>query len=140
MRPILITGATGFIGRRLARRLLDRQAPLRLMVRDPGRLDSLLRARTEVVVGELGDEESARRAMRGVGHVLHLAAMAKAFTRDPDDYDRLNCQAVGILLEAAARAGVQRFVHVSSIAALPAAVPPSPSVSRGSGGTPLAQR
>jgi farnesol dehydrogenase len=119
VRPILITGATGFIGAHLARRLLRRGARLRLMVRDPGRLHPLLRSRADVVVGALGDADAARYAMHGVGQVLHLAALARAFARDEKEYDRLNRRAVEILLDAAAGAGVARFVHVSSVAVLP---------------------
>jgi farnesol dehydrogenase len=132
MRPILITGATGFIGDHLARRLLRRGARLRLMVRDPGRLHPLLRSRTDVVAGGLGDADAARYAMRGVGQVLHLAALAKAFARDEGEYDRLNRRAVEVLLDAADAAGVERFVHVSTVAVLP------PEGTAGAGTTPYA--
>jgi nucleoside-diphosphate-sugar epimerase len=109
MNTVLITGATGFIGQRLVRRLLQQDVRVRVMVRDPARLAGAVRSRVDVVQGELG----------GADHVLHLAALATACTRHPRDYARLNAEAVALLLDAAARAGVRRFVHVSSIAALP---------------------
>jgi len=133
MRSVLVTGATGFVGRRLIRRLIAQDLHLRVMVRDPNRLPASVRWRVEVVQGELGDADAADRAMQGIDHVLHLAALAKAYARDPGDYNRLNADAVQLLLEAAARHGVKRFVHVSSVAALP---PVEPARVRGFNGRP----
>jgi len=121
MKTILVTGATGFIGRRLLPRLVTGDQHVRVLVRDPDRLPHDLRPRVEIVRGDLGDAGVADRAVTGVTHVLHLAALAKACTRDPRDFHRLNADAVSILLDAAARRRVERFVHVSSVLALPPA-------------------
>ena len=133
MKSILVTGATGFVGRRLIRRLAAQDLHLRVLVRNPDRLPATVRGRVEVVRGELGDAAATDRAMRGVDHVLHLAALATAYTRNPGDYNRLNTDAVEQLLAAAARHGVQRFVHVSSVVALP---PVEPARVWGFGGRP----
>jgi farnesol dehydrogenase len=109
-------------------RLIARDAAVRVMVRDPDRLPPEIRPHVEIVRGELGDREAADRATAGATRVLHLAALATAGVRDTAAYHRLNAGAVQILLEAAARHGVARFVHVSSVAALP---PVRPARARG---------
>lgn len=119
MKTVLVTGATGFVGSHLIQRLAGQDLHLRVLVRDPGRLPAAIRPRVQVVQGGLCEAAAAERAMLGVDHVLHLAALAKAYTRNSADYNRLNAEAVQQLLESAARHGVQRFVHVSSVAALP---------------------
>ncbi|MBE0567367.1 MAG: NAD-dependent epimerase/dehydratase family protein [Krumholzibacteria bacterium] len=118
MKFFLVTGATGFIGRRLLPRLVGDDRAVRVMVRDPVGLPLPLGGQVEIVHGGLGDPDAADRAMRGVTHVLHLAALATACARDDTQYDRLNAAAVQVLLSAAARHRVTRFVHVSSMAAL----------------------
>ncbi len=119
MKTILVTGATGFVGRHLVRRLLSNGYRVRVFVRDPDRLEDGIRNRVDVVTGSLGDEAAARRAVAGTSWVLHLAALAKAHAPDPNEFLRLNADAVEQLIEAALAAGVQRFVHVSTVAALP---------------------
>jgi farnesol dehydrogenase len=116
---ILITGATGFVGEKLVPKLLARGRTVRALVRDPSGLPPHLRSRLEIVRGSLTDDEVLDRAVRDCGAVLNLAALARAWTPDPGDYHRVNARAVQVLLEAAARHRVQRFVHVSSVAALP---------------------
>lgn len=119
MKKILVTGATGFVGQRLVSHLLEQGRDLRVFVRDQSRLTDIVRARVEVVEGVLGDQNAVESAVAGCGQVLHLAALARAFARDPGDYFRVNTDALSLLLEASARHQVQRFVHVSSVLALP---------------------
>jgi farnesol dehydrogenase len=116
---ILVTGATGFVGRRLVPRLLAEGRCVRVLVRDATGLSPGLRSRVEIVLGSLSEDEVLDRAVRGCSAVLNLAALARAWTRDPEDYHRINARAVQIMLEAASRHGVERFVQVSSVAALP---------------------
>jgi dihydroflavonol-4-reductase len=116
----LVTGASGFIGRYLIHRLLHEGGPVRVLVRDPARLESGLAPRLEVLQGDLCDGDSIRSAVRGARNVLHLAACARAWSRDPDEFRDVNIRATASLLEAAQRAGVERLVHVSTILALPA--------------------
>lgn len=68
-RPALVTGATGFIGRHLAERLLAEGQRPRLLVRDPARLAPALRAGAELVVADLADQAALDAALEGVGHV-----------------------------------------------------------------------
>jgi len=118
-RKILVTGATGFVGGHLVPKLLAAGEDVRVLVRDPEGLDRRIRSRVEVIEGALDQDYVIKRAVDGCGAVLHLAALARACPKDPADYFRINARAVGVLLDAAARSGVDRVVHVSSVAALP---------------------
>jgi uncharacterized protein YbjT (DUF2867 family) len=70
--PILITGATGFIGSRLARRLTSAGMPGRAMAR---RADASVAPGAELVVGDLSDRSSLERACEGVSAVISCAAI-----------------------------------------------------------------
>jgi len=118
MKRILLTGATGFIGRVLATRLLDEGERVRTLVRDPEHLDRSIRNRAEIVVGDIRRAEDVTRAMQGVDVVLHLAALAKAWG-SASEFWAVNVRAVGHLLRAAHASGVERFVHTSSVLGLP---------------------
>jgi len=121
----LVTGATGFIGRYLVRRLLRDDVPVRVLVRNPARLDTVVTQRLEAVQGDMRDGEAIATATSGAKQVLHLAACARAWSRDPDEFRAVNLRATQRLLEAAHRAGVERLVHVSTVLALPPFQPAS---------------
>jgi nucleoside-diphosphate-sugar epimerase len=110
---VLVTGASGFLGRRVVAALAARGHQVRAMVRYPC-LD-VESDRVEEVMATLGDEPAVSAALEGVAAVVHCAArVARRGTRD--DFFRDNVDGTKQLLEAAKRAGVERFVHVSSIA------------------------
>lgn len=115
----LVTGATGFIGRYVVRQLLDRGRAVRVLVRRPEALPEPARQQVEVVAGDVRDEAALARAVRGAHTILHLAACAKAWSRDPQEFLAVNVQAVGNLLQLAEAEGVERLVHVSTILTLP---------------------
>ncbi len=115
----LVTGATGFIGRYVLRRLVHDGEAVRVLVRRPELLGPEAGRRVEVVQGDIRDERAVRAAVRDAHTVLHLAALARAWTRDPGDFTAVNVHAVALLLDAACRAGVERLVHVSTVLTLP---------------------
>jgi len=117
--PVLVTGATGFIGSYLVPQLLDEGIPVRVLVRNPRLLPPAVRARVEVFVADLRDRDAMCRAIEGTDTILHLAACARAWMRDREAYGAINVCAVESLLEAARCADVRRFVHVSTILTLP---------------------
>lgn len=117
--PILVTGATGFIGRYVTERLLDAGHDVRVLVRNASRLEPHLRNRLEVVRGDMRAEESVARAAAGASRIIHLAALARAWSRDDSDFEAVNVVALRSLLQAARRNDTRRFVHVSTILTLP---------------------
>ncbi len=120
--PILVTGATGFVGSYLVRRLVDNGRRVRALVRSPEKLAPQLRNRVEVAVCDLTIDSAHRRileAVSGCSSVLHLAAVAKAWSPAPEEFTKVNVEAVRSLLEAATINDIDTFVHVSTILTLP---------------------
>lgn len=113
MKPVLVTGATGFVGWHVARRLLEKGETVRALVRDPGRLREL--EEVQVVVGDLRHPESLRRAVSGCGVVYHVAADYRLWARQPEEMYRSNVDGTRNLLAAAERAGVERVVYTSTV-------------------------
>jgi len=117
--PVLVTGATGFVGGHLLEALAARGARIRALVR-PGSDTARLKAvGAELVVGAgLEDREAVARAVEGVEVVLHLAAVTRA--RTEAEYLRANAVGTRVLLEAgrSARRPPRRVVYLSSLAAV----------------------
>ena len=111
---ILLTGATGLVGSTLLRRLTARSEPVRCLVRDPRRLGDQ-RVRVQIALGDLTDPPSFRHAMRGVRTVIHLAASVRDQPRG--SIEELNGVATWRMVQAAERAGVERFIFFSAISA-----------------------
>lgn len=113
---ILVVGATGQLGGLIARTLRDRGRPVRALVRGaPG--DAAMPAGTETVVGDLKDPESLAAACRGVSAVVTTAnSVGRAGVDTVESVDRRGNHD---LVEAAAAAGVRRFVFTSALGASP---------------------
>jgi NADH dehydrogenase len=111
---LLLTGATGLVGKALLRRLTGTGVQVRCLVRDPRRLGPE-RVRVQIALGDLADPPSFRNALRGVDTVVHLAASIR--DRPEGSIEELNGIATWRLVEAAQRAGVKRFVFFSALGA-----------------------
>lgn len=112
---ILVTGATGFLGRRTVARLAERHA-LRLLVRSTGSRERFP-AGVEFAAGDVTDRASVAAAAAGCDAVLHAAALVK-IAAPAAEFDRVNIGGLENVLGAAAGAGVRRVVYVSSFIAL----------------------
>ena len=111
--PIFITGATGFIGRRVLAELAARPSrPITCLLRKPHAISDM--APFSAVQGDLDRPESYAPALEGVHTVLHLGARTGKGSRH--DHFAANCEGTEKLVRASRDAGVQRFVNVSTIA------------------------
>jgi NAD dependent epimerase/dehydratase len=123
-RPVLVTGAGGFIGSHLVERLLAENARVRAFVRynsrgDPGFLRMLSdedRARVEMIAGNLEDEDAVRKAADGVDVVFHLGALISIpySYRHPLEVAKTNLLGTMNVLLACRDLRVKRMVHISS--------------------------
>nr|WP_294577879.1 hopanoid-associated sugar epimerase [uncultured Rhodopila sp.] len=114
----LVTGATGFVGSAVARALAARGHALRLLARPSSDRRNLAGLEAEIVTGDLTDPESLARAAAGCRYVFHVAADYRVWVPDPDAMLRANVEGAVAMVRAAARAGAERIVHCSSVAAL----------------------
>jgi dihydroflavonol-4-reductase len=113
----LVTGATGLVGSHVARQLVERGDDVRVTVRPRSRLQNLEALAVERVQCDVLDRRAVRRAMRGVERVFHVAGLTN-LRADADTHYRINVQGTATVLEEALRAGVERCVYTSSVAAI----------------------
>ncbi len=126
---VLVTGATGFVGRHLVPALEAAGHALTLALRNADAATRLPDAPTHsqrrtVVMGDLSEHTDWRDGLRGADAVIHLAARAHVLTDGPDEtdaLDRVNARGTARLVDQALDAGVERFVLMSSIGAVTSA-------------------
>lgn len=113
---VAITGATGFVGTHLARRLVQCGARVRVLVRDEARLDPVLARACTVVQGDLLEMAALRELVGPAQWVFHCAANVATWGRE-SDYLRVNVQGVQKLFDALRDAPVakRRLVHLSTV-------------------------
>jgi dihydroflavonol-4-reductase len=122
----LVTGASGFIGSAVVRRLLARGQAVRCYVEPGARLDNLDGLDVEIVRGDVNDRAAIGAALAGVDTLYHLAAIYAIWLPDPALMYRVNVEGTKTVLWAAYKAGTARVVYTSSIAAVgsgPGSVP-----------------
>lgn len=113
---IALTGATGFIGSAVARRLLAKGCRIRALIRPVSGKSPMPGQAIHWVEGDLEDMESLRRLVRGASDVVHCAGAVRGATRN--HFNRVNAEGVGRLVHAATgRKTVRRFLLISSLAA-----------------------
>jgi NADH dehydrogenase len=111
--PVLVTGATGYVGRRLVPRLLAAGLEVRALARSPE--SAALPEGVEVVRGDLTDPGSLGPASEGMATVVNLAAVTADRKPPPGGYEAVHADGVAALARAAREAGVARVVHMSGI-------------------------
>ena len=113
---VFLTGGTGLVGSHVAEQLRAADVEVRALVRRPAHADHLRQLRCELIAGDICDNPGTHaRALEGCDALVHAAALVGArATRER--YHELNVEGTRNVLGAAARAGVARAVHVSSVA------------------------
>ncbi len=108
-----VTGATGFIGRHLVRRLVRDGHHVRCLVRKTSRLESL---GIELIYGNVNDPDALREGMSGCDCLFHLANLYSMWEPDRDRFSRINIEGMRNVLEAALETGIKKVVYVSTVA------------------------
>jgi len=116
----LITGATGFIGPHLIKKLTAEGHFCRCLVRNSSRTDFLKASGVEVVEGDITRAESLNGIAGGIDRVLHMATLGHMsnFSVTESMFEAINVNGTQNVMAEALRAGVQRVVHCSTVAAM----------------------
>lgn len=114
---VFITGGTGFIGANLVRLLLQEGYTVRALVRPSSRLDNLHSLDVEVVKGDLNDPE-LWQLMLGCQYLFHVAAHYSLWQKDREALYQNNVLGTHNILAAARKAGIERTIYTSSVAAI----------------------
>jgi dihydroflavonol-4-reductase len=120
--PVLVTGATGFLGHTLCPYLVERGYRLRALVRPASRWEFLSPLGVELAWGDIRDAEAVRAATHGCRSVVHAAGKFRLWGAR-DEFFGINVEGTRNALEAALQAKIERFIYVSTVAVMGA--PPS---------------
>ena len=112
---VLVTGATGFLGRRVVRELLERGHQVRCLVHTPGRERMFPHREIEVQYGSINDPVSLKSAFYDAESVIHLVGVIRPRRRE--SFDAVHREGTANVLAAAKEAGASHFLHVSVIGA-----------------------
>jgi nucleoside-diphosphate-sugar epimerase len=116
MSRYFVTGATGFIGGRIARMLVEAGHQVTALVRTPAKAGELEKLGVEMVPGDITDKESMREGMRGADGVFHVAAWYKVGLRDKSMAESMNVDGTRNVLELMRELGTSKGVYTSTLA------------------------
>jgi nucleoside-diphosphate-sugar epimerase len=115
MGKVLVTGATGFTGGKLAERLRSNGEEVVAFVRAAGHTDALKRLGVECRVVDIKNAQDVANNFSGIDRVYHIAAAYRAEHVDHEEFRAVNVEATRNLLDAAVQFRVKRFVHCSTV-------------------------
>ena len=111
-----VTGGTGFIGRALIQKLIERGYAVRALARSAGSAAELHRMGATFVQGDLNAPEALRTGMQGCEVVFHVAGWYRLGGRDQEQGERVNVEGTRSVLETAHALGIPRIVYTSTVA------------------------
>jgi dihydroflavonol-4-reductase len=114
----LVTGANGFLGSAIMRRLLKAGHDVKVLIRAQSDRRNLKNLPVEICEGDLRDTASIKRAVNGCDNLFHVAADYRLWIPDPEVMYATNVTGTQSLILAAAEAGLKRMVYTSSVATL----------------------
>lgn len=117
-RRVVITGAGGFVGRRLARALSEKGKKIRVLLRDGAGDGFFKKLKAEIYTGDIRDPEVVDWLMDGAEGVFHLASIVRRAGIPDREFWETHVTATMRLLEAAKKNGTKKFVHCSTIGVL----------------------
>lgn len=120
---IFVSGATGFIGSRLALRLADSGHQVHALYRDESKVSVIQHSNIALFKGDILDYKSLVKAIVGCEHIYHAAAYAKVWDKDPSSIYRLNIEGSMNVIRAGISAGVRKIVCTSTAAVLGPSLP-----------------
>lgn len=115
---VLLTGASGFLGSAVLRRLLDEGYSVRALLRPGSDRSNVHGLPVEQVDGDLKDTVSLKNAVRGCDALFHVAADYRLWVPDPASIYQINVEGTKNLILSAVEAGVKKIVYTSSVATL----------------------
>jgi dihydroflavonol-4-reductase len=113
-----VTGASGFVGSAVARRLIDEGFAVRALVRRSSNRANLEGIDLDIVEGDIRDADLLEKAMRGARYAFHIAADYRLWAPDPEEIIATNTNGTRAVMAAALASGVERVVYTSSVATL----------------------
>ena len=115
---ILLTGASGFVGSAVLRRLIKENFNVKVLIRETSNTQLLRGLDVERFIGDLSDENSLETALNGCDTLIHTAADYRLWTPNPEEVMRSNVTGTKNIIKAASKANLTRIVYTSSVAAL----------------------
>jgi uncharacterized protein YbjT (DUF2867 family) len=112
---VFLTGATGFVGRYMLKRLLSEGHTVRALVREPQKSGELAQAKVELVAGDVVESTGLDQGMQGCDAVIHLVGII--VEKGKNTFERVHHFGTRNVVEAAKKAGIKRFVQMSALGA-----------------------
>ncbi len=114
MKKVFVSGATGFIGIQLVKRLIDSGIKVHALYRSEAKADLIRIEGVTLFKGDIMDKQCLSLAMKGCSQAYHMAAYAAVWSKDPTLFSRFNVDGTLNVLEAARLTGVERIVVTST--------------------------